>query len=489
MENNKIAWNFDNSYSKLSETMFTYTKPTSVKLPSTVLFNVELANELGLNFHLNDVEEIAHSLSGNTIIEGSKPIAQAYAGHQFGHFTMLGDGRAILLGEHITPNNQRFDIQLKGAGRTSYSRGGDGRATLRSMLREYIISEAMHGLKIPSSRSLAVIATGEKVYREDIHEGAVLTRISSSHIRVGTFEFANHFLSIDELKSLTDYVINRHYPACKDAENPPLQLLEAVMMRQIELIVHWMRVGFIHGVMNTDNMSIAGETFDYGPCAFMNAYSPDTVFSSIDVNGRYAFGNQPMIAQWNLSCLANALLPLIHSNRTEAIRLAESVLNSYPSIYEKQWMEMMGQKLGFNILEYSDSEKALFAELLDWMEIEKADYTNTFLAIQNGDFEMSELYSKPDFKLWYSKWEKAINEKGICFDERLKTMQSVNPVFIPRNQLIEQALDNACLDNDFILFNQLLDVLQFPFTENRTFLDFQIPPKSDDSLYKTYCGT
>ena len=483
------GWNFDNSYTKLPETLYTYSKSTVVTSPRTVLFNVPLATELGLHFDITDKVDIASIFSGNTAIHGSKPLAQAYAGHQFGHFTMLGDGRALLLGEHITPNNKRFDIQLKGAGRTVYSRGGDGKATLRAMLREYIISEAMNGLHIPSSRSLAVVATGEKVYREEMNEGAVLTRIASSHIRVGTFEYAKYFLTVNELQSLTNYVIDRHYPDLKDSENPALRLLEAVMLRQINLIVQWMRVGFIHGVMNTDNMSIAGETFDYGPCAFMNAYNPATVFSSIDVNGRYAFGNQPMIAQWNLSCLANALLPLIHSNTSEAIKLAEIVLHSFPSIYEKQWMEMMGRKLGFKILDYSDTEKALFAELLDLMEMEKADYTNTFIALQNGNIEQPELFLNASFKLWFAKWKALLHEKGISMNEAIEIMKITNPVFIPRNHVVENALDRACLDNDSTLLNTLLEVVSSPYTENKERKSLQTPPLTDDRFYKTYCGT
>jgi serine/tyrosine/threonine adenylyltransferase len=489
VEDKKRGWHFDTSYLKLPESLYTFTMPSAVHLPRTVLFNYQLAAKLGLQFDVTDEDEIASLFSGNTIILGSQPLAQAYAGHQFGHFTMLGDGRAILLGEHLTIDNRRFDIQLKGAGRTAYSRGGDGRATLRSMLREYIISEAMHGLNIPSSRSLAVVASGQKVYREDIHEGAILTRIASSHLRVGTFEYAKQFLSVNELQLLTNYVIDRHYPEIKDSLNPALQLLEAVMKRQISLIVHWMRVGFIHGVMNTDNMSVAGETFDYGPCAFMNAYNPATVFSSIDVNGRYAFGNQPMIAQWNLSCLADALLPLIHANKSEAIRLAETVLDAFPSIYEKQWTEMMGRKLGIKILDDSDSEKAHIAELLDWMEMERADYTNTFQAIQTGEWESTSIYSQLNFKQWYATWKLLLDEKGISLDDAIAIMQTMNPVFIPRNHLVEKALDSACLENDFTLFNTLLDVARSPYSENDEHKSLKTPPETDDRLYKTYCGT
>jgi len=313
-EENAIGWQFNHSYTQLSPVLFSRTAPTPVALPRTVLLNMLLANELGLQVGKENRDAITQMLSGNELPFGADPIAQAYMGHQFGYPNMLGDGRAILLGEHITPAGERMDIQLKGPGITHYSRSGDGRATLYSMLREYIISEAMHHLGISTTRSLAVVATGQPVYREQINEGAVLTRIAASHIRVGTFEFATRHLPKEEFRTFLDYVINRHYPELKESDNPALDLLYAVMQQQADLITQWMRVGFIHGVMNTDNMSIAGETIDYGPCAFMNRYDPATVFSSIDTKGRYAFGNQPFIAQWNLGVFASSLLPLIDDN-------------------------------------------------------------------------------------------------------------------------------------------------------------------------------
>jgi serine/tyrosine/threonine adenylyltransferase len=487
MSNTPRGWHFDNSYTTLPKKMYALAPPEAVANPKTVLFNDALAKSLGLSLNSSDAEEIARMLSGNEAIPGAVYLAQAYAGHQFGHFTMLGDGRAILIGEHITPEDKRVDIQLKGAGQTFYSRRGDGRATLRSMLREYLVSEVMHGLGIPSSRSLAVVSSDEKVYREDIHEGGILTRIAASHIRVGTFEYVKHFLSVEELGTFTDYVIDRHYPDLKDAEHKALALLEAVMEKQVDLIVHWMRVGFIHGVMNTDNMSIAGETFDYGPCAFMNAYDPRTVFSSIDARSRYAFGNQPKIAQWNLASLAEALLPLIGSDVPEAVKKAEAVLNTFPSSFEKKWSQMMGKKLGLE--QVSESEQGLMHELLDWMEAHQADYTNTFLHLSAGLEDAPALYRDAAFEAWQAKWKACLASQNIRHDQALGVMQSQNPCFIARNHLVEQALDEVCEARNFTLFNSLLEVLRNPYQKNTGLAFLQSPPPEGDGLYKTYCGT
>ncbi|ERM81833.1 hypothetical protein P872_08845 [Rhodonellum psychrophilum GCM71 = DSM 17998] len=489
MKNLERGWNLDNSYARLPEKMFALSSPSPVHQPTKILFNYKLAEEIGLKYDSESDEEIALLFSGNTVPEGAKPLAQAYAGHQFGHFTMLGDGRAILLGEQITPENIRLDIQLKGAGFTAFSRRGDGRATLRSMLREYLISEAMYGLGIPSSRSLAVIGTGEKVYREQSNQGAVLTRISSSHIRVGTFEYVKNFLPKETLQEFTDYVIERHYPEIKKSENPALALLNAVMERQIDLVVNWMRVGFIHGVMNTDNMSVAGETFDYGPCAFMNAYNPKTVFSAIDTEGRYAFGNQPKIVLWNLSCFAESILPLIHSDTQEAIRLAEEALNSFSSKYEKKWSEMMGRKLGLVHLSDSGLGKELVQELLIWMGKNNADYTNTFLEIQSDSKEKTGVYATESFSNWLSKWKTMMTLDGKDFQSTLKTMKANNPSFIPRNHLVEKALDDACLNGDFGLFEQLLQVFADPYQSVPAFNEMQTPPANGDRHYQTHCGT
>jgi len=484
------GWNFENSYAQLPSDLYAFTKPEIVHSPKTVLFNKALAQELGLTLDSADEDTISKWFSGNVKIEGAKSLAQAYAGHQFGHFTMLGDGRAILLGEHITPHHKRVDIQLKGSGQTPYSRRGDGRATLRSMLREYLISEAMHGLNIPTSRSLAVVASGEKVYRENIHDGAILTRVMSSHIRIGTFEYVKHFLDKETLQTFTNYVIDRHYPEIKHTENPALELLKTVMKKQMDLVVNWMRVGFIHGVMNTDNMSIAGETFDYGPCAFMNVYNPKTVFSSIDSNGRYAYGNQPRIAHWNLSCLAGTLLPLIHSDTSEAIKIVEEQLQAFPSKFQEAWEIMMVKKIGFNIISEDQSELILINDLLIWMEEQKADYTNTFIALQTNNSALSfKIYNQESFKQWVSKWQALLIEKGIVINDALQIMKRNNPIFIPRNHLVEEALNNACQANDYLLFHQLLKVVSNPNQSHKEFTDYQNLPIDADSTYKTYCGT
>lgn len=480
-----MNFHFDHSYCKrLPKDFFIPTNPTPVPNPSVLLFNDNLARELDLSPGNKDMEEAAAFFSGNKLIPGSMPIAQAYAGHQFGNFTMLGDGRAILLGEQITKKGIRFDIQLKGSGQTAFSRGGDGRATLRAMLREYLISEAMAGLKIPTTRSLAVVKTGAKVYREEVHEGAVLTRIASSHIRVGTFEFAHRFVP-KESSFLMDYVIERHYPDLNLSKSRARDLLEEVMLRQIDLIVQWMRVGFIHGVMNTDNMSIAGETIDYGPCSFMNTYHPDTVFSSIDVQSRYAYGNQPHIAHWNIACFAGSILSMIHEEKEVAIEMAKEVLNSFPTIYEEKWQAMMFKKLGFSNEADLQQRKNSLLTLLDWMTKNKADYTNTFLVLQ-GDMSMEGIYLKEDFKEWFDHWQSI--EKGNEKD-RINIMRENNPLIIPRNHLVEKALDEACLENDLSFFEQMLEVFNNPYRQNAAYELFMKVPENIDVGYKTFCGT
>jgi serine/tyrosine/threonine adenylyltransferase len=485
---NGRGWNFDNSYARLSEKLYSKLTPVPVRQPQLVIFNDTLAAELGLTYRSLDKAETAAVFAGNVLPDGSEPLAQGYAGHQFGYFTMLGDGRAIVLGEQVTPENQRVDIQMKGSGRTPYSRNGDGRATLYAMLREYLISEAMHYLHIPSSRSLAVVKTGEKVYREEVHEGAVLTRVASSHIRVGTFEFIKNYLSLKELREFTGYTIDRHYPELKESENPALELLKAVMHRQIDLVVNWLRVGFIHGVMNTDNMSVAGETFDYGPCAFINAYDPNTAFSSIDTHGRYAFGNQPRIALWNLTRFADALLPLIHKEEpAEAVQLAENVLNDFPATYEKKRIEMMGIKAGFQSPSPEDTK--LILDLLQWMQQNNADYTNTFLALQSDSSEHTDVYSREAFQNWYSKWKRKVTENGKTMADAVELMRTANPVFIPRNYLVEQALEDATHRSDYTLFHQLLEVYHRPYETHDQYCTFQEPPKDGDVNYKTFCGT
>ena len=366
-----IGWRFDNTYSKLPNSFISNTKPIPVKSPEIAILNENLADELGLNFSNTDSESLSELFSGNLLPKGSKAISQAYAGHQFGHFTMLGDGRAILMGEHISKNNERFDIQFKGSGKTPFSRNGDGRAALGPMLREYIISEAMHALNIPTTRSLAVIKTGEDVIRENILKGAILTRVASSHIRVGTFQYITARQNKDELKILFNYTINRHYPNIEESKNQAIDLLKVLIEKQINLVINWMRVGFIHGVMNTDNMAISGETIDYGPCAFMDIYDPQTVFSSIDEFGRYAYFNQPSITKWNLARLAECLIPLIDENKDKAIEIATEVINSFEKNYEEKWLNMMRDKLG--LFGKDPKDQVLILDLLTWMHQKKAD--------------------------------------------------------------------------------------------------------------------
>ncbi len=375
----ETGWNFDNSYVSLPQSLFTNYQPTPVRSPKLAILNDSLATSLGLNVQALQSEEGVATLAGNQVPDGAFPLAQAYAGHQFGHFTMLGDGRALLIGEHITPRGERVDIQLKGSGRTPYSRGGDGRAALGPMLREYMISEAMHALGIPTTRSLAVVTTGESVIRETALPGAILTRVAVSHIRVGTFQYASKWGTAEDLRALADYTLQRHYPDADAAENRYLSLFQEVIKRQAELIAKWQLVGFIHGVMNTDNMAISGETIDYGPCAFMDTYDPATVFSSIDAQGRYAYGNQPQIAGWNLARFAEALLPLLHDQQEEALKLAEDAILEFPKLYESNWLAGMRAKLG--IFNEEEQDEALIEDLLSLMQEHHADYTNTFRAL------------------------------------------------------------------------------------------------------------
>ena len=478
-----MKFNWDNSYLIVNDQLFTRVNPTKVTDPTLLIFNEKLAEELCIS--VEDANKIKAILSGNEIALGSEPIAQAYAGHQFGHFNILGDGRAILLGEHVTDSGKRFDIQLKGAGRTPYSRNGDGRATTSAMLREYLISEAMHGLGISTTRSLAVVGTGDEVYREYVSEGAVLTRVAASHIRVGTFQYAAKYLPKDELRTFCDYVIERHYPDVAKKENPPLTFLRNVQYKQIDLIVDWMRVGFIHGVMNTDNMSIPGETIDYGPCAFMNAYNPATVFSSIDRNSRYAYGNQPSIAQWNIACLASALIPIIHEEKEEAVKLCQEIINEFPAIYEQRWAKMMCTKLG--ILEKQEGDDSLIKDLLHWMEGNQADYTNTFLQLTKAKNEHKGIYGQANFQDWFTRWEERVSK--YAWEEVCSLLNTFNPKFIPRNHLVEEALQQAANLNDYTFFNHLMGVLQVPYEEHKGFEDFQEPPKDGDGVYQTYCGT
>lgn len=475
-----IGWKFDNSYTQLSQSMMSRTLPTKVKNPQLVILNHELAKQLGLNFSSLDPQQLAELFTGNTLPEGAIPIAQAYAGHQFGHLTILGDGRAIVLGEHITPTKQRYDIQFKGSGRTLYSRGGDGKAALGPMLREYIVSEAMYHLNIKTTRSLAVARTGENVMRETVLPGAILTRVAESHIRVGTFEYVAIKKDLTTLKKLLQYSVERHYPEIKDLDKQAPEFLKLVMERQINLITDWMRVGFIHGVMNTDNMAISGESIDFGPCAFMDHYDPKTVFSSIDHHGRYAFGKQPTIAQWNLARLADAILPLLDEDQNKAIEVGEEIIESFEKKYEKKFHEMMKKKLGFIIDEPQDA--GLIQELLDTMEKNKLDYTNTFRDLMNENI------SNKNLKDFYSKWTIRIDKQNRDKQEVLTLMRKNNPVAIPRNHKVEESLKEAHKGN-LLSLNNLLNALKDPYTERGDLMLYQQPAPDNEKKYKTFCGT
>ena len=479
-----IGWHFDNTYSKLSNTFKENIKPTPVHDPELVILNEELASNLNLDFSKTDKKKLAEIFSGNSIPEETNTIAQAYAGHQFGHFTMLGDGRAVLLGEHLVNNDNRFDIQFKGSGRTSFSRGGDGRAALGPMLREYIISEAIHSLNIPTTRSLAVVKTGEKVVRENLLQGAILTRVASSHLRVGTFQYIAATQNIENLNTLVDYTINRHYPEIKSSNSKALDLLNLVMEKQCQLVINWMRVGFIHGVMNTDNMAISGETIDYGPCAFMDHYDPKTVFSSIDKFGRYAFSNQPPITKWNLARFAECLIPLIDKNEDTAIKLATDLIDNFQNIYEDKWLNMMRDKLG--LFGEDKNDKKLINDLFNWMEKNKADYTNTFCNLM--DINSDEIYKSNDFINWKNEWKKRSELNNSTKEKQSKLMKSNNPIVIPRNHKVEEALaeaDKGSLDK----MKKLLAILKNPYDNQINIEEYQTPAPSSNEKYQTFCGT
>jgi uncharacterized protein YdiU (UPF0061 family) len=481
------GFKFDNSYATLTSALYKKQQPESVNNPSLLLLNIELAKTLGLNPEILE-KEGAEFLSGNSVYATAEPIAQAYAGHQFGGFNILGDGRAILLGEHITPTNKRVDIQLKGSGRTAYSRSGDGRAALGPMLREYIISEAMYALGIATTRSLAIVTTGESVYRDDAYPGAVLTRVASSHIRVGTFQFASVIQNHQALTELADYTISRHFPEIAATENRYAQLLEKVIDLQASLISKWMHVGFIHGVMNTDNMSICGETIDYGPCAFMNSYDAGTVFSSIDKSGRYAFGNQAPIAHWNLYRLAEALLPLIHSDEGQAIAVAEDLLGKFPAKFLDYWLAGMRRKLGLFNAEADDLK--LGEDLLMYMQKNKSDYTNTFRSLGKESLKEMIIYHDAGFKNWLQQWEARLSRQTESLEQSIDLMDQANPAIIPRNHLVEEAL-NAAVDQDNLQpLERLLAAISRPYHPTVDYTEFmQAPHPGFDTDYKTFCGT
>lgn len=484
----ETGWNFDNSYARLPESLFTRINPTPVRSPKIIILNDQLATFLGLTVQSLQSNDGAAVLAGNQIPEGAMPLAQAYAGHQFGHFNRLGDGRAHLLGEQITPEGLRVDIQLKGSGRTPYSRGGDGRAALGPMLREYIISEAMHALGIPTTRSLAVVTTGDSIFRETEQPGAILTRVAASHLRVATFQYASKYGNAQDLKALADYTLQRHFPEVEAAgENRYLSLLQEVIKRQAELISKWQLVGFIHGVMNTDNMAISGETIDYGPCAFMDAYDPATVFSSIDKQGRYAYGNQPYIAAWNLARFAETLLPLLHDDEEQAVKLAEGAIASFSEVYHRNWFAGMRAKLG--IFHEEQQDESLIKDLLTMMQKYSADYTNTFRALTFDKPEETALFGTTEFTQWHEQWQARLGRQEEIKDSSHQLMRSSNPAIIPRNHRVEDALEAAVKQGDYSVMDRLLDALSRPFAHAPEQVDYSTLPTLSDRPYQTFCGT
>lgn len=504
---NKSGFNFVNSYEQLPTFFYTKTELSPATSPKIVQFNERLAKELALNADYLQSDAGVQVLSGSRLPNHSSAIAQAYAGHQFGQFTMLGDGRALLLGEQMALDGRRFDVQLKGSGPTRYSRGGDGRAALGPMLREYLISEAMHGLGIPTTRGLAVTMTGDSVLRERPLSGAVLTRIAVSHLRVGTFQYAIAWGSVEQLKVIADYAIQRHDPNITSAAEPYLEFLLRVIDRQASLIAKWQLVGFVHGVMNTDNMTISGETIDYGPCAFIDQFDPKTVFSSIDDSGRYAFGNQPHIGKWNLARLAETLIPLLHEDEDKAVKLAEETLTTFDIKFTEYYLSGMLRKLGLFTQEGGDVD--LVQELLNLLEKYKVDYTNFFVKLTENlqeklreknyslRMESERLYElgigifvepRGDFKNWLKRWRKRLLSQDRSMEEIKKLMQRNNPAIIPRNHFVEKALMKAVEENDYTLFEQFLTALAKPYDHPKIPGKFSVIPKTK-TPYRTFCGT
>ncbi|MCW8962577.1 MAG: YdiU family protein [Gammaproteobacteria bacterium] len=494
------AFPFNNQYLTLGETFFRKTRPSPVSNPALIRFNDALADEMGLPMQDFNADDIAAVFSGNVVPDGAEPLAMAYSGHQFGHFSpQLGDGRAILLGEISGAGGASMGLQLKGSGRTHYSRNGDGRAALGPVLREYLVSEAMYRLGVPTTRALAAVTTGEEVARERLVPGGIITRVASSFVRVGTFEYFASRGDVQSIQMLADHVIAQNYPQALEEEDPYAALLQAVTDGQASLIARWMQLGFIHGVMNTDNMSVAGETIDYGPCAFMDAYDHDQVFSSIDHQGRYAYSNQPAIGLWNLTRLAECLVPLIDENIDAAVECAQDILQSYRSSHEDDWLSGMCAKCGLSHVsdEVKSQDKALIEDLLDMMAANHADYTLTF-------FNLSQLSAQPSdkdrvctdlfgdqaqFDQWLSRWRERLARETCSDEQRQANMQSINPVYIPRNHQIEAAIRAAEDHDDFSVFHELHEVLESPYVQQAGKDRYMQPPEPDEVVECTFCGT
>ena len=486
---------FDNTYARLPDRFFARLDPTHVQAPRLVRVNRELAEQLGLDADWLASQAGADILAGNRVPTGAEPIAMAYAGHQFGGFSpQLGDGRAILLGEVLDRAGNRFDIQLKGSGPTPFSRSGDGRAAIGPVLREYLIGEAMAAFGIPTSRALAAVTTGQHVYRETALPGAVLTRVAASHIRVGTFQYFAARGDTEGVRTLADYTIRRHYPEIAGAAQPYLAFLEAVMARQARLIAQWLLVGFIHGVMNTDNTAISGETIDYGPCAFMDAYDPATVFSSIDHAGRYAYGNQPRIAAWNLTRFAETLLPLLDDDQDRAIAAAEGALAGFRPMFEAAYLAGLRRKLG--LATEQDGDSALAQDLLKRMAENGADYTLTFRALcdaaagPHGDAEARALFQDGSaYDGWAASWRTRLATEPGQAETRAAMMRTANPLYIPRNHLVEAALQAAVAREDYGPFEELLSVITRPYEQRPDLERYMLPPEPSERVMQTFCGT
>ena len=489
-----LSITFENDFANTMEGFYVPWKAAKAEKPEIVVFNEELCKQLGLDETALNSDEGAQFFSGNVVVEGSKPIAQVYAGHQFGGFSpQLGDGRALLLGEVIDVDGARKDVQLKGSGRTPFSRNGDGKAAIAPVLREYLMGEAMHALGIPTTRALAAVTTGEKIIREGFQRGGVLTRVASSHLRVGTFQYFAARQDHEKLKQLADYAIQRHYPELANEDEKYLLFLKEVQERQASLVAKWVSVGFVHGVMNTDNMTISGETIDYGPCAFMDAYDPKTVFSSIDDHGRYAYGNQPVIAQWNLARFAETLIPLINPKDSDAaIKSATDILNGFPEIYQLAWLNEMRKKLG--LTERNEGDIEMVNHLHTIIEGKAIDYTLLFKNMagfaRGEETALLEMFEdKAEIEKWLEGWLGQIHASNRAVEQTANAMDCVNPVYISRNHLVEDALQEASDNENYKPFNILLDLVKSPFEEKHGFEDYKKPAPKGSAPYVTYCGT
>ncbi len=496
-----MEFTFNNTFAQLPDYFYSRTQATQVKDPKLIIFNHELAEQLGVSEDLSDQQKLAQVFAGNLTPTGAEPLATVYAGHQFGGFSpQLGDGRALLLGETVTKQGERFDIQLKGAGPTPYSRNGDGRSALGPVLREYLVSETMYKLGVETTRALAAVTTGEEVARERLVAGGVITRVAKGFVRVGSFEYFSSQGNQEAVKELANYEIDRHFPQAKNADNPYVAFLAAVIDKQAKLIAQWMNLGFIHGVMNTDNMAISGETIDYGPCAFMDEFSYKRVYSSIDRNGRYAYNNQPQIGQWNLTRLAETLLPLFIDEKEDgkvAVAIAESLLKNYQQQYQNYWLNGMRNKLGLELKDDTDADLA--NELLNCMEDNQADFTLTFFYLSQlphykenieAENQLQGIFKQSkQSNAWLKKWKKRLDLEALTDSQRMIKMRQVNPVYIPRNHQIERAIRAAEDNNDFTVFHELQAVLQKPYELQAGKEAYMLPPKAEEVVHQTFCGT